>query len=348
MEHTINRTLTVLGAGALLFVSGCCHQHAAVPVPAPIPVPVMVTPAPAPVPAPVATEAKAEEAKAPAKEPDFKTPESMLWDPDADVYLVSNIQGKPGDLDKNGFISKVSPDGKILELKWIDGTKKGADLSAPKGMALVGDTLYVADINTVRKFDRKTGKPKGKIAILASVFLNDLSLSPDGKSLYVSDSALKVDAKGITGTGDDAIFVIDVKNGSWKPLIKNKDLKGPNGLLADTDGVWVVTMLANELYHVNTKGVKGPSTMLPKGGLDGIVKLPDGSLLISSWEAQAIFRGLPGVEFKEFLTNAPSPADIGFDSNRSNVLIPNFGGSAIDIRHLPELTPIAPAPTPTK
>ena len=64
---------------------------------------------------------------------DMSTPESALHDPEADVYLVSNINGGPCDRDDNGFISRVSPDGQVLDLKWIDGADPGVTLHAPKG-----------------------------------------------------------------------------------------------------------------------------------------------------------------------------------------------------------------------
>ena len=34
-----------------------------------------------------------------------------------------------------------------------------ANDNGPKGMALVGDTLWVADVDAVRAFNRKTGAP---------------------------------------------------------------------------------------------------------------------------------------------------------------------------------------------
>src|SRR5262245_50674756 len=53
----------------------------------------------------------------------FSTPESVIHDADADVYLVSNINGGAVEADDNGFISRVSPEeNKITELKWIDGS----------------------------------------------------------------------------------------------------------------------------------------------------------------------------------------------------------------------------------
>jgi sugar lactone lactonase YvrE len=282
----------------------------------------------------------------------LQTPECALWDSEQDVYFVSNINGDPTAVDQNGFISKIGPDGKVIELRWIDGSKKGSELNAPKGLAVAGKDLYVADLDTIRKFDRKTGKPRGKIAIKDAVFLNALTVSPDGKVLYASDSAVKIDKGNFSSTGADAIYEIDLKKKSVKPLVKDKALHGPNGILADQNGVWVVTMLGNELIHVSYKGELGAVTKLPKAGLDGIVKLADGSLLISSWEASAVYRGLPGGEFTELISGAPSPAAIGLDGKRHAVLIPNFMGSALATHTLPTLplldAPAAPAALPAK
>ena len=46
----------------------------------------------------------------------MSTPESALHGPEADVYLVSNINGGPGDRNDNGFISRLSADGQVLDL----------------------------------------------------------------------------------------------------------------------------------------------------------------------------------------------------------------------------------------
>ena len=79
----------------------------------------------------------------------FSTPESVLYDPEADVYLVANIHGGPSARDGNGFISRLSPEGEVIALKWIDSAAEGVTLDAPKGMALVGERLFVADIDVV-------------------------------------------------------------------------------------------------------------------------------------------------------------------------------------------------------
>jgi sugar lactone lactonase YvrE len=349
-----SRSIPVLASTcALMLAAGCSHCPppapvarqpicmAQAPAPAPLPVP---RPAPAVTPAPAASDAAATSTIV-IKDAGLQTPECVLWDADQDVYFVSNINGDPTAADQNGFISKIGPDGKIINLKFVDGNKKRGELNAPKGMAIAGDILYVADLDVVRKFDRKSGKPKGKITVKGSVFLNALALSPDGKVLYVSDSAVKINEAGFAGTGADAIYEIVIGKRSAKPLIQDKALHWPNGMVADESGLWVVTLGRNELIHVNYKGELGSLTKLPKGGLDGIVRLADGSFLISSWDGSAIYRGLPGGEFTEVLSGLTSPASIGLDSKRHAVLIPVFMASAVEIHTLPVL-PLLAVPTP--
>jgi len=288
-----------------------------------------------------APEAKAPEApaawdgKSVLKLEGFSTPESVLYDADDDVYLVSNINGKPLDADDNGFISKVTTDGKVAELKWIDGAKDNIKLDAPKGLAIANGTLYVADINVVRQFDLKTGAPKPDIKIDGATFLNDMAAGKDG-SVYVTDSGLDASFKP---TGSDAIYQID-KAGKVKQLIKNgdlnKDLGGPNGVIVDDKGTaWAVTFRSGEIYSVDAKGKRSKPEKLPKGHLDGIVTLDGGDVLVSSWEGSSVFRGKPGGAWKPVVENVQSPADIGWDSKRQRLLIPLFHGNAIQVQTLP-------------
>jgi hypothetical protein len=277
----------------------------------------------------------------------FQTPESVLYDDGADRYLVSNINGDPGKADNNGYISDVSPDGKITTEKWIEGgahvsVGKGpavaVTLNAPKGTGIANGILYVADIDNVRMFDVKTGAPKGSVKVPGSTFLNDIVISADGNKVYVSDTGVKFSDKGPAPTGTDAIWVIE--KGKAKALAKTKDLKGPNGLTLVGDQLWAVELSGNELYRLDAKGKMADVTKLPKGMLDGIVQLGDGSLLISSWEGSDIFKGAPNGEFKEAFANLKTPADIGFDKKRNRVLVPLFMGNAIEAWDAS-----APAPT---
>src|SRR5438105_1560066 len=109
-------------------------------------------------------------AAAPLPEPmvlrdSFRTPESVLFDEQADVYLVSNVNGQPTVKDNNGFIARVRPDGHVDSLHFIQGGRGGVTLNAPKGMGIRGDTLFVADIDEVRMFSRTSGAPLGSMRI---------------------------------------------------------------------------------------------------------------------------------------------------------------------------------------
>jgi hypothetical protein len=260
----------------------------------------------------------------------FSTPESVLYDADSDAYLVSNINGDPTAADDNGYITKVSPDGTIAEPKWIDGAKDNVKLDAPKGTAIVNGTLYVADITVVRQFDAKTGEQKPDIKIEGASFLNDIAPAPDG-GVYVTDSGL--DPK-FQPTGSDAVYHIS-KDGKLKPLIKDKTLGNPNGVAAGKDNtVWVVTFGSGEIYQVDAKGKKVSPQKLPQGKLDGIVVLDSGDVLVSSWDASAVYRGKPGAEWKPAVENVKSPADIGYDTKRKRLLIPSFQGNEVILQPL--------------
>jgi sugar lactone lactonase YvrE len=324
-------------ASAVWLVAACGSSQPAAEGPAAPTTPVDVAPAPLEHAALPDTAAVKPAAPTPAAEPappqtlwriteGIATPESVLYDAAADRYLVSNINGSPIDADNNGYITEISGDGKVTKAKLVEGGAK-VKLSAPKGMGLVGNVLYVTDINTVRKFDAKTGAPKGEIAVKDATFLNDIAVAPDGR-VFVSDSSMKPTEKGADALGGDAVYVID-KAGKVKPLAKSKDLKGPNGLLVVNDGVLVNTFLSDELYRLDAEGAVKDVTKLPTGGLDGLLQVGD-SLLVTSWGGEKIYKGKLGGKFEPVLSGLKGPADIGYDSKRNRLIVPRFLDHAVE------------------
>lgn len=257
-------------------------------------------------------------------------PESVLYDSDSDVYLVSNINGSPTDVDDNGYISIVNPDGSITNLKWISGESDEVTLSAPKGMAIVGNTLYVTDITAVRMFDKSTGEMIGSVDVPGATFLNDLT--PDGEGgVYVTDSGFNPD---FSSSGTDAVWHID-GDGNLTEVVKSTDLMGPNGIVVADGMIYVVGFGGNKIFTVTPEGEITTVAELPTGGLDGIVQGSDGRLLVSSWEGQMVY-AVDGEGIAEALIEeVPSPADIGFDAKRNLVLIPLFNESAVAV--VPEM-----------
>jgi len=254
------------------------------------------------------------------------TPESVLYDATADVYLVSNINGSPFGEDDNGFISRLSPAGEVLDLTWIDGADEGTTLNAPKGMAIVGDLLYVTDLTVVRKFDRISGAPLGEIVVPGAGFLNDLAPAADG-GVWLTDSGLEQGAEGFVPSGTDAVYHI-TPAGDIHTVMADTALGRPNGVTTLGDDAWVVSFGSGELYRIGD----GMSDVvkLPTGVLDGI-EVIGSEFLISSWEGQSVLQGPPSGPFRTVVTGVPGPADIGYDAGRNRVLIPLFQDDAVRI-----------------
>src|SRR5918996_3100113 len=116
----------------------------------------------------------------------LEAPEAARFDPTLGVYFVANINGDPLGKDGNGYISRITRDGQVDSLKFIAGGRGGATLNAPKGMAIAGDTLWVADIDVVRGFNRRSGKLVSNVRVPGAKFLNDVAAGPDG--IYVTDT----------------------------------------------------------------------------------------------------------------------------------------------------------------
>ena len=257
----------------------------------------------------------------------FATPESVYHDPDQDYYLVSNINGAPLAEDDNGFISLVAPDGRVLALKWIDGASDSVTLHAPKGMAMSDTDLFVADITTIRRFDRKTGAPRGEIPVPGASFLNDLFIARDG-SLYITDSGLQAGPNGFEPSGTDAVYRLGL-DGQLVTLLKGDSLGRPNGIAVSGDSIWVVSFGSGELYRVTPAG-RADVTKLAKGSLDGLI-LRDNEVFISSWDGQAVYRGVPGGAMGEAVKGLVAPADIALDAWRQRLLIPLFNDNELRI-----------------
>ena len=292
--------LVALLPAVLLLVAGCAKKDA--------PVPEAAAPA------------------APAKVTEtagFLTPESVLWDAEQQVWFVSNINGSPVAKDGNGFISRLMADGMVDSLNFVLGGRGGVTLHAPKGMALVGDTLWVTDIDAIRGFNRKTG------ALVASVelgeqarFLNDAVTGPDG-TVYITDTGVGMDAQGnFIHPGPDRIFAL--KGRTATVAAEGDWLERPNGIAWDgaNNRYLLVPFGGNALMGWAPGAAKGDSLAAGPGMQDG-VEILNGQTLVTSWADSSVFVMEPAGP-RKLITGVNSPADIGVDQVRGLVAIPLF------------------------
>ena len=252
----------------------------------------------------------------------FATPESVEYYAAEDVYLVTNINGSPFEVDDNGFISKVSPDGKVLDLKWIDGARSDTRLHGPKGATISGNILYVADHDEVHLFELPSGKQKTSVRIPGSTFLNGITPGSGG-SVYTTDMGATSDNGNFVSSGTDAVYQV-FPDGNYKAIIKDKDMGWPNGIVVSGKHLIVVTFQSNEVYRVLKNGQRYILPAPPTGSLDGLIAMDDGSLIMSSWEGSAIYRLDKNGSYSIVVDSLESPSDIGYDNKRNRLLVPLF------------------------
>lgn len=258
----------------------------------------------------------------------FETPESIQWDEVNDWYVVSNINGNPVEKADNGFISRLSPEGEVLDLHWIDGRDEDVTLHAPKGIAFRGDVLWVADIDCVRGFHRETGEPLERLCIEGATFLNGLAVDEERGILYVTDTGMTLENGELVATGTDAVYE-DPPDGEVSVLAEGEELGGPNGITWSDRGLIVAAFRSGELYALHPTGEKFQMMEPGDRQLDGLVALPDRGFLVSDWVEGVVFRIHAGGTLSTVLSGIEAPADIGFDAQRGMVLIPLFMDDAV-------------------
>jgi hypothetical protein len=249
-------------------------------------------------------------------------PETVVHDLEQDVYFVSNIKGDPNAQDDNGFIAKLSPAGEVIDQFFIDGRQPDVELHAPRGLAIGGDTLYVADEGGVRLFDRKSGEPTGSWPLPNSRFLNSIAIDARGR-LLVTETGIDLLPTGPVKTSEYMVYAFDA-DGTATVLARGDQLLGPNGIVAGAQGVYVVEFMGEEhgVYKLDDAGGKALLGTLPFGELDGLAMLPDGSFLVSSWLANGVYRFVPGEPAKLVVEHMTAPAGIAYDVVRHRILIP--------------------------
>ncbi|MER9346221.1 ATP/GTP-binding protein [Mesorhizobium sp. M0227] len=234
----------------------------------------------------------------------LEQPESALFDAASNRLIVSNIVGNPGDADGNGYLSVLSVDGRTVTRHWTDG------MDAPKGMAIAGGKLYVADITKVRVVDLASGKLVASITVPNAVFLNDMTSDQSGK-VYVTDMLA------------DAIYRID----SDRPelFVRDPMLASPNGVFADGDRLIIASWGKDIKSDFSTAEPGGllsvdiaSKVVSPLPGaqkfadLDGVIAVGD-TIYATAYMTGTLYRYQAGGAPEALAHFKPGSADIGTD-----------------------------------
>lgn len=243
----------------------------------------------------------------------LKTPESVYYNPISNDIYVSNINGNPTDKDGNGFISLMDTTGKIKVLKWITG------FDAPKGMAVLRDTLIVTDIDKIHFISISKARITQTIEVEGASFLNDVMILEDGTA-FITDMVEE--------------RIVRLKDGKIEFWLTDELLVKPNGLTLYKDGLAVGVKNSILKFDLATKVVK--VLIDETGPVDGLIYLGQNTFIISDW-AGRIMKVNPSE--KVVLSNSTEKniqaADLGYIPDKKWVLVPTFFDDRVVASQLP-------------
>lgn len=244
-------------------------------------------------------------------------PEAVRYDPELDVFFVSNFNDEPAG-DSNGFVSKMSPDGQVLVSKFMVGTVD-RPFHGGRGMFIHESGLWVVDAGGVHLFDRTSGEQLDFVDFseFELGFLNDIVLGKDG-ALYVTDTGTASLYKIV---GRVAVFVTDV------PM-------NPNGIAADSDTGRLLLVPWSDgdeiiAWDIDEERFSSVAKLDGGGNFDGI-EVVGNTIIVASQMDTSLHFTVDGVDTRA-VELPGKPADIGIDTKRNTVAVPYVALDRVDI-----------------
>ncbi|MFO0576629.1 MAG: hypothetical protein U1A78_21695 [Polyangia bacterium] len=273
----------------------------------------------------------------------FEQPESIFWDSASSSWYVSNmsvtnLQNLPVK-DNKGWITRISADLKTVDHNWLGANNK---LSTPAGIRVVGGNLYVADIDqlVVIPIATPTANPTRSMAVAKAgtapaILLNDVAL--DGTAVLAAD----------TFGGRIIRFATPTVANNTGAVLGTMTYKFPNGLyvdgtkliLVETEDFSMPTLKGKIYSMVAATGLTPTQLGTFTGKFDGIEK--DGNdYLISDNPTATVYRvnsttGAQTLLYDFKPDGAMTAADIGYDSTKRRLAVPDTGSNTIFFYDLP-------------
>lgn len=237
--------------------------------------------------------------------PRLNKPESVIYDPTGDRFLISNVGSKS--------IMAMSPDGKFS--KFMD---KG--FTAPKGMIYRDGMLFVADQKQIHIIDVNEASIIESIPIEGAVSLNDIAIG-EGGQIYVTDM------------GGDAVYIYD-KGSKAQEKIISPLLKSPNGIIYDRPRRQMFVVCFTKHSPILSLNVVDKSVTIFKdtiySDLDGIAIDDPGRIFFSSWQDDTIIE-IPQEQnrFIATRTGYKDAADMYYHLPTNELIVPLFSSNRI-------------------
>lgn len=262
---------------------------------------------------------------------DLQGPQSFVADESGELYFLSNANGDPGIKDNNGFITKLDGSGKIVKLQFIRGGENGIILHAPKGMAIVKQALYVADLDALRAFDTASGKPLHTVSFTGFPAAALADVVHDGQGILYASA-----------TDTDTIYRVDTtRDHAVSVLVQDPALAGPSGLALHprTGNLIVASWKKGKILEVEKTGrvkeVFSNSLFSARfHNLSGLDYDRFGSLYLSDFTAGKVWRMRPDGHFEVIAEFLHSPGDLAVDRKNHLILVPYHYANIAEINGL--------------
>jgi sugar lactone lactonase YvrE len=267
--------------------------------------------------------------------------EAVSYDSTHDAYYVSNVNGAVGVKDGNGFITRITADGRVNSLHFIQGGRSGVELNGPMGSRIRDDTLWVLDIDALRAFDAGTGAPLATVDLrpLHPLLPNDLTFGPDG-DIYITDTGLQVNPDGTSEqTGTDRIYWV-TRDRRVTVVLEDSLLNAPDGIAWDPRGErLLLAPIGGRTVQAWQPGHREPMDLAAgPGKFDGLEVEADGRVLLTSWNDSSVLE-LRGRHLVRRIgpLGAP-PADISLDARRRRLGVAFLTANRFELWTLPNDT----------
>lgn len=165
-------------------------------------------------------------------------------------------------------------------------------LSAPKGMLIKDNYLFVADVGKMMVFNLSdtTAAPQTVVFPEGELFINDMALDEPNQTLYVT----------VTNTGNIySLNVTDPAQAAEVPLTFYTNVPGANGIVIDSGAMWIasypadgVTIPENVIYYISNIASPQITPLFERPGqYDGLALSDDGSALyFTNWTGPEVGR----------------------------------------------------------
>ncbi|MEC3908758.1 hypothetical protein VOI54_17150 [Tamlana sp. 2201CG12-4] len=233
------------------------------------------------------------------------TCESVLYDKEAHVIYVSNINNNPWQKDGNGFISTMNTNGEIIRLKWIEG------LNAPKGMGISKGKLYVNDIDEIVEIDIKEQHILNRYKVGGNPQLNDITVADNGM---------------VFSSGSGTSIIYKLENGNISEVVKVGEGR-LNGLLAQKEGLYFIDSGNHNFGHYDFKDNRIKILTEDIGHGDGIVRLENDDFIVSNWKGEVYYifaENWTKTKLLDTKDQSVYAADIDYIPETKTLLVPTF------------------------